>query len=90
MTDQQRMQGFLEAVRVAELTYGLSLQAEVKVERLGEAVLMRPDLVVVPLANWQPPHAKESPNGTLENPLPTPPYQPPQVMGLSANGSADQ
>lgn len=75
MTDQERQQGFYNAIRAAELTYGLTLQAEVKVEQLGEAVLMRPNLVIVPLPNWEPPqngHTNGTPTNTgvnlIENP----------------------
>lgn len=53
MTDQARQQGFYAAIRAAERTYGLTIQAEVNIEPLGEAVLMRPRLVIVPLAGWQ-------------------------------------
>lgn len=53
MTEQERQQGFYAAVRAAEITYGLTIQAEVRVEQLGEAVLMRPGLVIVPLTGWE-------------------------------------
>lgn len=52
MTEQERQQGFYAAVRAAELTYGLTIQAELTTEPLGEALLMRPHLVIVPLAGW--------------------------------------
>ncbi len=83
MTDQERQQGFYQAIRAAELAYGLTIQAEVKVEQLGEAVLMRPNLVIVPLAGWQPP---ENGNGHSEL-LPTPPFDfPPKTALLSTLG----
>lgn len=40
MTDQQRQQGFLEAIRAAEFAYGLTLQAQVnEVKDLAELAL---------------------------------------------------
>jgi hypothetical protein len=126
MTDAERQQAFYQAVRAAELAYGLTIQAEVKVEQLGEAVLMRPGLTIVPLAGWQPPEQTSTPthqhgtqnknddsndgglniseeglelikkwiaeansntNGTIDNPLPTPPFEPPKVMNMGTNGT---
>lgn len=67
MTDQERQQGFAAAVRTAELTYGLTVKAEVRLEQLGEAVLMRPSLVIVPIEGWQTP---TNGNGTNTTPIP--------------------
>lgn len=62
MTEHERQQGFYAAVRAAELTYGLTIQAEVTTEPLGEAILMRPHLVIVPLAGWVDQSAFPAPN----------------------------
>jgi hypothetical protein len=47
MTDQERQQGFLKAVRQAEQQFGLTIIAVLQEERLGEALLVRPLLRVV-------------------------------------------
>ncbi|CAG1769755.1 hypothetical protein BAC2_00546 [uncultured bacterium] len=68
MTEHERQQGFYAAVRAAELTYGLTIQAEVNLEPLGEALLMRPHLVIVPLAGWVDQSASFAPSSDV---LPT-------------------
>lgn len=68
MTEPERPQGFYAAVRAAELTYGLTIQAEVQIEPLGEAVLMRPCLVIVPLAGWVDAPAVNLPSAEVSQP----------------------
>ncbi|GIK64825.1 MAG: hypothetical protein BroJett018_26190 [Chloroflexota bacterium] len=71
MTEHERQQGFYAAVRAAELTYGLTIQAELTTEPLGEAVLMRPHLVIVPLAGWVDQSPSPAPNSDVSQPLRT-------------------
>lgn len=59
MTDQERQQGFLKAVRQAEQQFGLTIIAVLQEERLGEALLVRPMLQVVKLEGWKEPEPIE-------------------------------
>lgn len=55
MNEQERQQAYIEAVKALSVQYGYELQAQILTDNLGGGILHKPQLALVPIANWQPP-----------------------------------
>lgn len=54
MSEQERADQFSKALNDLMKKYGLTLQPELHTEKLGDAVLVKPKLVLVPVPGWVP------------------------------------
>lgn len=57
MSDREK--AFMQALASLCQAYGLKLEVSISTEYLGNAVLNKPILSVVPIPGWQPPTATE-------------------------------
>lgn len=60
MTEQEREQAFYNAMREAERKFGCTAIAITQAEKLGEAVLVKTGIQIVPIAGWTPPPEPEA------------------------------
>jgi hypothetical protein len=61
MSEAERQQAFLQGLAVLCKVHGMNITATISTEYLGDAVLSKPVLSVVPIAGWQPPVIKPEP-----------------------------
>lgn len=54
MTPEQRLKAFQQGLEQLQQRYGVNLVADSQVEKLGEAVLVKPMIRVVLADQWQP------------------------------------
>lgn len=52
MTEQERREGFIKAMQEAEQRFGFTIVTTTQVEKLGEAVLTKPIMVIVTIQGW--------------------------------------
>jgi hypothetical protein len=62
MSEEERQKAFLQGLAVLCQRHGMNLEVSIKTEYLGDAVLSRPKLSVIPIPGWQPPAEAENPN----------------------------
>lgn len=55
MTEQERQQAYIEAIKALSVQFGYEIQAQIVVDNLGGGILHKPQLALVPVPNWQPP-----------------------------------
>jgi hypothetical protein len=61
MTDTERQQAYIDAVKALSAQYGYELQAQIVTDNLGGGILHKPQIALVAIANWQPPAPKTAP-----------------------------
>ncbi len=54
MTLEDRIRGFQAGLEQLQQRYGMRLSIQAQPEQLGEAILVKPMLQVVPMTDWQP------------------------------------
>lgn len=52
MTEQERREAFVKAMQEAEQRFGYTITVTTQVEKLGEAVLVKPVMTIVPVQGW--------------------------------------
>lgn len=64
MTFEERYAAYVQGMQLLEQSLGFTVKPVIKTEQLGDALLTRPDLVIVPIQGFIPHASPPDGNGT--------------------------